>query len=77
MSKQLKVQTSDKVKQKYQNKLGEEFGAVFHDLWNDRAWAWIRLQEYRELFRQYRARRTSECPHRGSIPSGYSAHTLG
>ena len=50
MSKQLKVQTSDKVKQKYQNKLGQEFGAVFHGLWNDRAWAWIRLQEYRELF---------------------------
>ena len=50
MSKQLRVQTSDKVKQKYQNKLGEEFGAVFHGLWNDRAWAWIRLQEYRELF---------------------------
>lgn len=50
MSKQLRVQTSDKVKQKYQNKLGEEFGAVFHGLWNDRAWAWTRLQEYRELF---------------------------
>ena len=50
MPKQLRMQMGDKVKQKYQNKLGEEFGAVFHGLWNDRAWAWIRLQEYRELF---------------------------
>lgn len=50
MPEQLRVQMSDKVKQKYQNKLGEEFGAVFHGLRNDRALALMRLQEYRELF---------------------------
>lgn len=50
MSKQLGGQTSDEIKQKYQNKLGEEFGAVFHGLWRDWVWAWVRLQEFRELF---------------------------
>ena len=40
----------DKAKQEYQKKLGEEFGVVFHGLWSDRAWAVMRLQEYRELF---------------------------
>ena len=41
---------NDKVKQKYQDKLGETFGAVFHGLWNDWAWGVMRAQEFRELF---------------------------
>ena len=45
-----KVEQSDKVKQEYQNKLGEEFGAVFHGLRNDWAWGVMRTQEFGELF---------------------------
>ena len=45
-----KVEQSDKVKQEYQDKLGEEFGAVFHGLWNDWAWGVMRTKEFRELF---------------------------
>ena len=41
---------SDKVKQEYVDKLGEEFGAVFHGLWNDWAWGVMRTQEFRVLF---------------------------
>ena len=41
---------NDKVKQKYQDKLGEKFGAVFHGLRNDWAWGVMRAQEFRELF---------------------------
>ena len=41
---------SDKLKQEYQDKLGEEFGAVFHGLRNDWAWGLMRTQEFRELF---------------------------
>ena len=41
---------SDKVKQNHQDKLGEEFGAVFHGLWNDWAWGLMRTQEFRKLF---------------------------
>ncbi|MCY4585393.1 MAG: hypothetical protein OXB98_05070 [Bryobacterales bacterium] len=41
---------SDKLKQEYQNKLGEEFGAVFHGLRNDWAWGLMRTKEFRELF---------------------------
>ena len=48
--KQLRIEMSDKAKKEYQKELGEEFGAVFHGLWNDWALALMRLQEYRELF---------------------------
>lgn len=42
---------SDKVKQEYRKKLGEEFGGVFHGLWQDWVLALVRMQEYIELFR--------------------------
>ena len=41
---------SDTVKQEYEEKLGEEFGGVFHRLWNDWAWGVLRIQEFRALF---------------------------
>ena len=41
---------SDKLKQEYQDKLGEEFGAVFHGLRNDWAWGVMRTKEFRKLF---------------------------
>lgn len=40
----------DTVKREHQDKLGEEFGAVYHGLWNDWAWSLMRIQEFRELF---------------------------
>ena len=33
---------SHTVRQKYQDKRGAEFGAVFHGLWNDWAWGLMR-----------------------------------
>ena len=50
MTKKRRIEMSDKVKQKYQNKLGEEFGLVFHGLWKDWILALMRMQEYIELF---------------------------
>ena len=41
---------SDTVRQEYEDKLGAEFGAVFHGLWNDWAWGLMRANEFRELF---------------------------
>ena len=48
--KQQRIERSNKIRTEYQKELGEEFGAVFHRLWNDWALASIRLKEYRELF---------------------------
>lgn len=50
MTKQRRIEMSDKTKQEYQKKLGEEFGPVFHGLWKDWALALMRMQEYKELF---------------------------
>ena len=50
MTKQRRIEMSDKTKQEYQKKLGEEFGPVFHGLWKDWALALMRMQEYIELF---------------------------
>ena len=38
------------VRREHQDKLGEEFGGVYHGLWNDWAWGLMRIQEFRELF---------------------------
>ena len=50
MTKQRRIEMSDKVKQEYQKKLGEEFGRVFHGLWQDWVLALVKMQEYIELF---------------------------
>ena len=41
---------NDTVRREHQDKLGEEFGTVYHGLWNDWAWGLLRIQEFRELF---------------------------
>ena len=41
---------TNNVKQEYQDALGQRFGAVYHGLWSNWAWALMRLQEFRELF---------------------------
>ena len=41
---------SKTVKREYQDKLGENFGAVFHGVWNDWLIGLTRLKEYRVLF---------------------------
>ena len=41
---------NDTVRREHQDKLGEEFGAVYHGLWNDWAWGLLRIREFRELF---------------------------
>ena len=38
------------VRREHQDKLGEDFGGVYHGLWNDWAWGLMRIQEFRELF---------------------------
>ena len=50
MTKQRRIEMSDKIKQEYQKKLGEEVGLVFHGLWKDWVLALMRMQEYIELF---------------------------
>ena len=44
------IPVSEAVKQEYQKKLGDEFGAVFYEISNDWASALVRLKEYRVLF---------------------------
>ena len=41
---------SEAIKQEYKEKLGEEFGTVFYEIWNDWASGLVRLKEYRVLF---------------------------
>ena len=38
------------LRERYQAKLGREFGTAFHGLYNDWAWALMRVNEFRELF---------------------------
>ena len=47
---------NDKVKQNHQDKLGEEFGAVFHGLWNDWAWGFDENPGVQEVVQQRRGR---------------------
>lgn len=42
--------SSDDVLTNYQDKLGPEFGIVFHGLWRDWVWALMRRDEFRTLF---------------------------
>ena len=43
-------ETSETVRQRYQAKLGTEFGAAFHGLEIDWTWALMRVNEFRNLF---------------------------
>ena len=45
-----RIEQSDRVKQKYMDKLGNEFGAIFHGLQNDWAVGLVRIKEFRKLF---------------------------
>lgn len=42
--------SNDTVKREYQNKLGEEFGSIFHALMNDWCLGKMRIEEFRLLF---------------------------
>ena len=45
----------NEIKQKYQDKLGEDFGAIFYGVWNDWLTGLLRLKEYRVLFTDHDA----------------------
>ena len=45
-----RIEQIDRVKQKYMDKLGNEFGAIFHGLQNDWAVGLVRIKEFRKLF---------------------------
>ena len=44
------MMSEEEIKQHYQRKLGEEFGAVYDGLWKYWSHGWVRLNEIRNLF---------------------------
>lgn len=44
--------TDEESKQEHLEKLGDNLGSLFHELWNEVAWLYIKWEEYVELFGQ-------------------------